>query len=44
VNGSARLSTAIGWLGSRLQSGQLTTYVTLFLVGVVYILGMVAWR
>ncbi len=44
VNGSARLSAAIGWLGSRLQSGQLTTYVTLFLVGVLYVLGMAAWR
>jgi len=44
VNGSARFSAALGWLGSRLQSGQLTTYVTLFLVGVVYVLGMVSWR
>jgi NADH-quinone oxidoreductase subunit L len=44
VNGSARLSAALGRLGSRMQSGQLTTYVTLFLVGVVYVLGMMAWR
>ena len=44
VNGAARLSGALGWLGSRLQSGQLTTYVTLFLVGVLYVLGMVSWR
>jgi NADH-quinone oxidoreductase subunit L len=44
VNGAARFSSALGWLGSRLQSGQLTTYVTLFLVGVLYVLGMVSWR
>jgi len=44
VNGAARFSSALGWLGSRIQSGQLTTYVTLFLVGVLYVLGMVSWR
>jgi NADH-quinone oxidoreductase subunit L len=44
VNGAARLSSALGWLGTRLQSGQLTTYVTLFLFGVLYVLGMVSWR
>ncbi|MFN8652823.1 MAG: NADH-quinone oxidoreductase subunit L [Gemmatimonadales bacterium] len=44
VNGAARLSSALGWLGARMQSGQLTTYVTLFIVGVLYVVGMVAWR
>ncbi len=44
VNGAGRISAALGWLGSRMQSGQLTTYVTLFVVGVLYVLGMVAWR
>ena len=44
MNGVARLSAALGWLGTRLQSGQLTGYVTLFVVGVLYVLGMVAWR
>jgi NADH-quinone oxidoreductase subunit L len=44
VNGSAGLSKAIGWLGSRLQNGQVGVYVVLFLVGVIYVLGMVAWR
>jgi NADH-quinone oxidoreductase subunit L len=44
VNGAARFASALGWLGSRLQSGQLTTYVTLFLIGVLYVLGMVSWR
>ena len=44
VNGSAGLSRALGWLGGRLQSGQVGVYVVLFLVGVIYVLGMVAWR
>jgi NADH-quinone oxidoreductase subunit L len=44
VNGSAGLSRALGWLGSRLQSGQVGLYVVLFLVGALYVLGMVAWR
>jgi NADH-quinone oxidoreductase subunit L len=44
VNGAAGLSQALGWLGSRLQSGQVGVYVVLFLVGALYVLGMVAWR
>ena len=44
VNGSAGLSRALGWLGSRLQTGQVGVYVVLFLVGAVYVLGMVTWR
>jgi NADH-quinone oxidoreductase subunit L len=44
VNGSAGLSRALGWLGSRLQSGQVGVYVVLFLVGALYVLGMVTWR
>jgi NADH-quinone oxidoreductase subunit L len=44
VNGAANLSRALGWLGSRLQSGQVGIYVVLFLVGALYVLGMVAWR
>jgi NADH-quinone oxidoreductase subunit L len=44
VNGSASLSRALGWLGGRLQSGQVGVYIVLFLVGVMYVLGMVAWR
>ncbi|HTS89638.1 MAG TPA: NADH-quinone oxidoreductase subunit L [Gemmatimonadales bacterium] len=43
VNGSARLSRAVGWIGSRLQTGQVGLYVVLFLVGALYILGTVAW-
>jgi NADH-quinone oxidoreductase subunit L len=44
VNGIAAVSRALGWLGSRLQSGQVGVYVVLFLVGALYVLGMVAWR
>jgi NADH-quinone oxidoreductase subunit L len=41
VNGSARLSRGLGWLGSRLQTGQVGVYVVLFLVGALWILGAV---
>jgi NADH-quinone oxidoreductase subunit L len=38
VNGAARLSRGLGWLGSRLQSGQVGVYVVVFLVGALWIL------
>jgi hypothetical protein len=38
VNGSARFSQALGWLGSRLQTGQVGVYVILFLVGAIWVL------
>ena len=38
VNGSARISRGLGWLGSRLQTGQVGVYVVLFLVGAIWIL------
>ena len=38
VNGSAALARGLGWLGGRLQSGQLGLYVVIFLVGAVWIL------
>jgi NADH-quinone oxidoreductase subunit L len=38
VNGTAKLSRGLGWLGSRLQTGQLGVYVVLFLVGALWIL------
>jgi NADH-quinone oxidoreductase subunit L len=41
VNGSARLSRGLGWLGSRLQTGQVGVYVVLFLVGAIWILRVV---
>jgi len=40
VNGSARTARAFGWLGTRLQTGQVGVYVTLFVVGVLVVL----WR
>jgi NADH-quinone oxidoreductase subunit L len=38
VNGTARLSRGLGWLGSRLQTGQVGIYVVLFLFGALWIL------
>ncbi len=42
VNGSAKLSRGLGWLGSRLQTGQVGIYVVLFLVGALWILHAMA--
>ncbi len=38
VNGAARVSRGLGWLGGRLQSGQVGVYVVVFLVGALWIL------
>jgi len=38
VNGSARVSRGLGWVGSRLQTGQVGVYVVVFLVGALWIL------
>ena len=38
VNGTARLSRGLGWMGSKLQTGQVGVYVVLFLVGALWIL------
>jgi NADH-quinone oxidoreductase subunit L len=38
VGGTARLAEGLGWLGSRLQNGQVAFYVAMFAVGVVLIL------
>jgi NADH-quinone oxidoreductase subunit L len=38
VNGTAKLSRGLGWLGSRLQTGQVGVYVVFFLVGALWIL------
>ena len=38
VNGTARLSRGLGWIGSKLQTGQVGVYVVLFLVGALWIL------
>ena len=42
VNGAARLSRALGWVGSKLQTGQVGFYVVLFVVGVLVVLRAVA--
>ena len=34
VEGSARLARTLGWIGTRLQTGQVGVYLTVFLVGV----------
>jgi NADH-quinone oxidoreductase subunit L len=39
VNGSAALARGLGWLGSRLQTGQLGTYVVVFVLGALAVLG-----
>jgi NADH-quinone oxidoreductase subunit L len=38
VNGTAKVSQGLGWLGSRLQTGQVGVYVVLFLVGALWVL------
>jgi NADH-quinone oxidoreductase subunit L len=38
VNGTAKLFRGLGWLGSKLQTGQVGVYVVLFLVGALWIL------
>jgi len=39
VNGSATTFRALGWLGSRLQTGEVGFYVALFVVGVLVVVG-----
>ncbi|TFG88331.1 MAG: NADH-quinone oxidoreductase subunit L, partial [Gemmatimonadales bacterium] len=39
VNGSAALARGLGWLGSRLQTGQIGTYVVVFVLGALAVLG-----
>ncbi len=39
VNGTAVASRALGWVGSRLQTGEVGVYVVLFVVGVLVVLG-----
>jgi NADH-quinone oxidoreductase subunit L len=38
VNGSAAVSRALGWVGSKLQTGEVGFYVVLFVVGVALVL------
>jgi NADH-quinone oxidoreductase subunit L len=39
VNGSAAASRAVGWVGSRLQTGEVSVYVILFVIGVWAVVG-----
>ena len=39
VNGTAAASRAVGWLGSRLQTGEVGVYVVLFVIGVLAVVG-----
>jgi NADH-quinone oxidoreductase subunit L len=38
VNGSAAVMRALGWVGSKLQTGSVATYVLVFVLGTVYLL------
>jgi NADH-quinone oxidoreductase subunit L len=44
VNGSAYLARFVGWIGSRLQSGQLGTYAWALVIGVLAVLGAFSIR
>ncbi|MCC6319512.1 MAG: NADH-quinone oxidoreductase subunit L [Gemmatimonadaceae bacterium] len=44
VNGSARLARGFGWLGARLQSGQVGTYAWVLVIGVLGVLGAFSLR
>jgi NADH-quinone oxidoreductase subunit L len=44
VNGSAALARAFGWLGSRLQTGNVGTYAWVLVVGVLAMLGALTLR
>jgi NADH-quinone oxidoreductase subunit L len=41
VNGSAALARAFGWIGSRFQTGYVAMYVTVFVLGTVFLLWVV---
>ena len=38
VNGIARLARSLGWVGSKMQTGSVGVYVTLFVLGVILVL------
>ena len=43
VNGAGHLSRVVGWMGSRLQTGQTNTYAFAIVIGVLILLGFVAF-
>jgi NADH-quinone oxidoreductase subunit L len=42
VDGAGKVSKLFGWIGTRFQTGNLTTYVVLFVIGVLFVLSTVA--
>jgi len=40
VNGTARVARALGWIGARLQTGDVGVYVVLFVIGVLALIGV----
>jgi len=42
VNGSAFVARSVGWLGTRLQTGQVGTYIVIFVLGALALLGALA--
>ena len=43
VNGAGRVSAIVGWFGAKVQTGQLNTYAFAVVVGVLLLLGLVAF-
>jgi NADH-quinone oxidoreductase subunit L len=39
VNGSAFVARSVGWIGTRLQTGQVGTYIVIFVLGALALLG-----
>ena len=42
VHGAAKVSRLLGWVGTRVQTGNLGTYVVLFVIGALFVLSAVA--
>ena len=42
VHGAAKVGRLLGWIGTRFQTGNLGTYVVLFVIGVLFVLSAVA--
>ena len=42
VHGAAKVGRLLGWIGTRFQTGNLGTYVVLFVIGVLFVLSSVA--
>jgi NADH-quinone oxidoreductase subunit L len=44
VNGSAFLMRGLGWIGARLQSGQVGTYAWVLVLGVIAVMAAFSFR